>query len=628
MRSDTRAYLRCTSLAWTPFTTAKRRIIQSWLLLFVACLPLISLAADEFLEPEQAFKFSARMLDAKTITVTYVIADGYYMYRERFKFTANGAGIDAPKMPQGAIKFDDTFQKEVETYRGTVEFNVPVTANGAFTLSVISQGCADQGLCYAPMSSVKQLSPQPVSGLQAAIAAARADGAVAENTPASSENISSSQVNAAQYSINPTLAEPKTESGSIEAALSGGKLHIILPLFLLLGLGLAFTPCVLPMVPILSAILVGEGRKASRLQSIIISLTYVLGMALVYTGLGIAAGLLGEGLSAALQNPWMLGSFSVLMVALALSMFGVYHLQVPALIQSKLVRVSDAQQAGKLIGAFVMGALSALIVGPCVAAPLAGALVYISQTRDVVIGGSALFALALGMGLPLLMVGVSAGSLLPRAGRWMESVKIFFGVLLLGMALWLVTPLTPVWLQMLGWAVLAIGYGAYLLRAQQSSIWTKACAAFFLLIGLAELAGAFTGAQEVLAPWSGITGTSRQAIVFQHIKNVEQLDAALLRADGKIVMLDFYADWCVACKEMEKFTFNDARIREKFKGILLLQADVTANDSSDKALLKRFHLFGPPGILFFDPQGQEISSARVIGYQKADKFLQVLDLLR
>ena len=556
-----------------------RTLILTLLLLVLPSLQ----AQEEFLDPAVAFKFSASMVAPDTIGVTYEIADGYYMYREQFKFRADGAKLGAATMPAGKIKFDETFNKEVETYRGVVTMQVPVQANGAFTLVVTSQGCADAGLCYSPQENSVRLTAS--------------SGAL---------------------SVAPAAAEPSDMQG-IAGILSGGRLLVIVPAFILLGLGLAFTPCVLPMVPILSSIIVGEGAQLSRMRGFVLSLSYSLGMAIVYTALGVAAGLAGEGLSAALQNPWVLGAFGLLIVAMAMSMFGFYELQMPSAIQSRLSDASGRQSSGKLAGVFVMGALSALIVGPCVAAPLAGALVYISQTRDVVIGGAALFAMAIGMSVPLLLVGLSAGSVLPRAGAWMESVKRFFGVLMLGMALWLVSPVIPASLHMLGWAALLIGYGAYLLRSTRH--WLALAAALgFAVLGALQLAGVATGGRDVFAPLAHLSGKGHEGLVFKRIKTTAQLDEELARLAGKTAMLDFYADWCVACKEMEKLTFTDPGVKAKLVDTVLLQVDVTANDADDKAMLKRFGLFGPPGIILFGQDGREIPHSRVIGFQDARKF--------
>ena len=576
------------------------------LLMFAAMLlgSASARAEETYLDPAVAFKFSARMLDPQTVAVSYEIADGYYMYRERFKFSATNATLGAPQIPPGKIKYDETFQKDVESYRKSVTITIPVRSAGMFTLHASSQGCADAGLCYAPQDATARL-----------VGAAGPDAAVlVPGAPAAS------------MSPSPAASQPSELSG-IARVLDGGKMLVIVPAFVLLGLGLAFTPCVLPMVPILASIIVGEGANTRRSRGFVLALTYSLGMALIYTALGVAAGLIGEGLAAALQNPWVLGAFGLLIVAMALSMFGVYQLQLPSALQSRLVDVSGRRPAGKLAGVFAMGAISALIVGPCVAAPLAGALLYISQTRDVVIGGSALFAMAMGMSIPLLLVGLSAGSLLPRAGAWMDSVKKFFGVLMLGMAIWLVSPVLPPLVQMLAWSVLLLGYAAWLLRGARH--WGVVLAgAACAILGAVQLTGALTGGRDVLAPLAHLgVGEAHSGVTFKRIKTVAELDALLAANGGKTVMLDFYADWCVSCKEMEKLTFTDPRVKAQLAETILLQADVTANDPADKAMLKRFNLFGPPGIILFDRSGREIDDSRVIGYQNADKFTLSLQKL-
>jgi thiol:disulfide interchange protein DsbD len=570
-------------------------------------------AAEDYLEPEAAFRFSSRMVDPQTIEIRYEIAKGYYMYRERFAFRADGATLGEAVIPPGKVKFDQTFQKDVETYRDSVAIILPVRADGPFTLVATSQGCADAGLCYSPIESEARLSPTGGSGLLAA-----AQGLLGGNGQTSSAG--------AATAASAGSAGPGSEMGRIAASLHSGSLLAIVPLFLLLGLGLSFTPCVLPMLPILSYLIVGEGAQVSRSRGFLLASAYSLGMALVYTALGIAAGLIGEGLSATLQNPWVLGAFSALMAGFALSMFGLYQLQLPAAIQTRLAAVSGKRSGGKLAGVFAMGALSALIVGPCVAAPLAGALVYISQTRDVVVGGSALFAMAAGMSVPLLLLGLSAGSLLPRAGAWMVGVKRFFGILLLGLALWMVSPLIPAWLQMLGWAGLGIGYGAWLLWGGAAPWPARAVGLAFAVLGAVQLAGVATGGSD---PWQPLAHLKGEVVKteFLRVKSAAELDAALAANRGKPAMFDFYADWCVSCKEMENLTFTDPRVRQHFGGMLLLQVDVTANNADDKALLKRFGLFGPPGIIFFDGKGQEIHEARVIGYQKPQQFLQALELV-
>nr|WP_230410171.1 protein-disulfide reductase DsbD [Undibacterium rugosum] len=560
--------------------------------------------AEDFLDPEVAFKVNAVMVEPGVTEVTFTIADGYYLYRERLKFSSEQAKLGEPVLPKGKVKFDETFNKEVETYREKLVVRIPVQADKDFVLKVARQGCADLGLCYPPMESEFPLS-------------------VSASNNAGSANVAAG----AAPSKAGAAAATDNESSSISAALKSGKLVVILPLFFLLGLGLSLTPCVLPMVPILSFIIVGEGAGVSRMRGFLLSLAYVLGMSLVYTGMGVAAGLAGEGLAATLQNPWVLGAFSALMVLLALSMFNVYQLQMPAALQTRLTQVSEGQRnskAGKLIGVFLMGAISALIVGPCVTGPLIGALVYISQTRDVLVGGAAMFAIAIGMGVPLLLIGISAGSLLPRTGMWMEYIKRFFGVLMLGMALWMISPVIPAWLQMTGWALLLLAYAAYLLWIQRSGLLAKAFGLLFGLLGAIQLVGVVTGGRDVYAPLAHLLGTQVHGASFQRVRTVAELDAALAQNKGKTAMLDFYADWCVSCKEMEKLTFTDPAIKAKMEAMLLLQVDVTANNEDDKALLKRFGLFGPPGIIFFNQQAQEIAGSRVVGYQNAEKFLQSL----
>ncbi|ONN68388.1 thiol:disulfide interchange protein [Herbaspirillum sp. VT-16-41] len=588
-----------------------RRLQRLWLLSLQCLLMLVATlstivahAAEDYLPPEQAFQLSGRMVDAGTLELSYRIADGYYMYRDRFHFSAEGATLGEPQFPPGKRKYDDNFQKEVETYHQSVTARMPVSgAVDRFTVVAVSQGCADKGLCYPPMTLKLTMSPQ-----------------------ATGQSVGAGGGDAMQ-------ATGGSDIDGIAAVLKSGKLWSILSLFFVLGIGLSFTPCVLPMLPILSSIIVGQQTAAGggRARSFLMSVAYSLGMALVYTALGVAAGMLGEGLSAYLQNPWMLAGFALLMAVLALSMFDVYTLQVPASVQSRLSSASG-NGSGKWLGVFLMGAISALIVGPCVAAPLAGALLYISQTGNVVLGGSALFAMAAGMSVPLLLIGASAGALLPRAGAWMDAVKRFFGVLMLGTALWMVSPVIPSWLQMAGWAMLGIGYGAFLLWSRPAGWIARGLGLAVVTLGLLQLVSVVTGGRDPLAPLSHLRaqGTAVAGTDFVRIRSSAELDAALQQnaaGERRPVMLDFYADWCVSCKEMERFTFSDQRVKERFGQMLLLQIDVTANNADDRAMLKRFNLFGPPGIMFFDADGRELVQRRVIGYQDADKFMSTLQNL-
>ena len=603
------------------------------LLLINATLALAATGV-EFLPPEQAFRFSARALDARNVEVAFDVADGYYMYREPFAFAADGAGVRlAPaRIPPGKVKFDETFGKQVETYRGRVVIAVPVEAAPTeFTLTVTSQGCADAGLCYPPMQSAARVQLTGFGGDGRVNVQADA-GAAADTTPA------------AAATPVPKVAAASSDSG-IEGALRSGRLWLVMGVFFVAGLLLSFTPCVLPMLPILSSIIVGQtGATTSRSRGLGLALAYSLGMALVYTALGVAAGLAGEGLAAALQNPWVLSGFALMLGLLALSMFGFYELQLPAFLRDRLDARASRIQGGRWAGVFAMGGLSALIVSPCVAAPLAGALVYISQTRDVVLGGSALFSLAAGMSVPLLLVGASAGALLPRAGAWMESVKRFFGVLLLGVAWWILSPVLAGPIGVAGWGVLmlvaATSLGAFDRLHEVEGAGARLGKAFgvaLAVLGAAQIVGAAAGSSDAFQPLlrfaqktsttgadvAGAQAAGAEAPHFQRVRDVTELDAAV-RSAGRPVMLDFYADWCVSCKEMERFTFNDPRVRARLDKALLLQVDVTRNSAADRELLKRYNLFGPPGILFFDAQGRELASQRVIGHQDPAHFLDSL----
>ena len=392
------------------------------------------------------------------------------------------------------------------------------------------------------------------------------------------------------------------------ARLLQGNFALALGGFLMLGLLLAFTPCMLPMIPILSGIIAGEGSRITKSRALALSLIYVLSMALTYAIAGIGAAYAGALIAVYLQNVWVLGAFALIFVLLALSMFGAYELRLPGFLHQRLYASQEQLRGGRIASVAAMGVFSAVIVSPCVSAPLAGTLLQISRTGDVVLGGAALFALATGMGLPLIVVGVSEGALLPKAGPWMVIVRKLFGVLLLAVALWIISPVLPALLEKLAWAALAIGVGAYLLRQGRLS---KAFGAAALLAGAALIALAAMGERAAHAtPWVRVSSTA-------------ELDAKL-RTAGRPAMLDFYAEWCVSCKEMEKLTLSDERVRKALENVLLLQADVTAANAADRELLKRFSLFGPPGIIFFDADGREIPGLRVIGYQPPERFLKTL----
>lgn len=579
-------------------------------------LPWLGHAAEpELLEPEKAFRFAARLADANSVEVQYKIARGYYLYRDKFRFAVEPGDVrlGTPQMPPGVRKKDQFFG-EVEIYRNEVKIRLPLQHEGkasALTLTAVSQGCADVGVCYVPQEQKAELRFVSL--------APGADG----NAPVTGGRFSSS------------VAGQQAEDTLI-AALFHGEFWLLIASFFGFGLLLSFTPCVLPMVPILSGIIAGRGHHLTKKHGFLLSAAYVFGMAVTYALAGVAAGLSGAMLSAALQNPWVLGGFAAVFVALALAMFDIYELQLPVVLQSRLAEASNRLHGGHFAGVFVMGVLSALIVGPCVAAPLAGALLYIGQSRDIVLGGAALFSMALGMGVPLLAVGASAGALLPKAGPWMESIKRFFGVLLLGVAIYLVSPLVPVVAQMLAWAALLIIAAMYVHAidplphgAHGFQKFSKGVGIIALVAGVALLIGALSGSRDILQPLAGLRvsqGTPEAApVAFQRVNNLAELEGAIKAAAGRPAMLDFYADWCTSCKEMERFTFTDPQVQARLADITKLQADVTANAPEHAELLKRFRLFGPPGIIFFDRSGNEIEDLRVIGFQPADKFVAVLD---
>ncbi|UWX58535.1 protein-disulfide reductase DsbD [Chlorobaculum sp. MV4-Y] len=611
-----------------------RRLISVLIVLLIMLMRSASSMAADFLDPEQAFVPSAELTANHTIALHWKIARKYKLYRDQVKVSVtNGeASLGKPVFPEGILFTDPSTGEKQVIYHDELKVDVPIKQAAApFTVSIEYQGCSEDGLCYPPVTTAFRVDPSKPGPL--AIATAEADDsgsaglapAVAPTQPETATPADTSEKSGGQNDMS--LAQ---------STLEGGSWWKISAAFLLFGLLLSFTPCVLPMVPILSSIIVGEG-ESTKAKSFLMAVAYCLGMALVYTSLGVAAGLAGEGLAGALQKPWVLVMFSLLLIGLSLSMFDVYQLQVPASLQNSLSKTSGKLKGGCFVGVFFMGAISALIVGPCVAAPLAGTLVYISQTKDVVIGGLALFSMAMGMSVPLLLIGLSAGSLLPKAGAWMIGVKYVFGLMLIAVAIWMVTPVLPPQALMVAWGALgilcAVFAGLFGPPAEKLTIggkFTKALGLVLFIIGVMELAGAASGATNPLEPLAGLRGGSPVAaanngetaeLAFKRIRSAEDLDRELQASAGKPVMLDFYADWCVSCKEMEKFTFSDPKVQQALEGVTLLQADVTANTADDKALMKRFNLFGPPGIIFFDKSGQEQKNNRIVGFVEAEEFL-------
>ncbi len=561
---------------------------------------------DQVLTPDQAFNLAISSQDKNTVQASFTIAPGHYLYRDRIKFESKDATIERIVLPKGEIKKDPNFG-EMEVFHQSFVAkialkNIPDSLK-KITLQATFQGCSEKGLCYSPIHKTIEV-------------------ALTSNT------------------VSPEIT--KSNDDQATTLLKGGKLWLIIIGFFSFGLLLALTPCVLPMIPILSGIIVGDKKvhhhATSRLHAFNLSLAYVFGMSLSYTLAGVAAGLSGQLLSSALQSPWMLGITAIIFVFLSFSMFGFYELRLPGSIENRMVNVANGIKGGQFIGVLTMGALSALIVSPCVAAPLAGALIYISQTHDVLLGGIALFALSIGMGVPLLLIGASAGHVLPKAGIWMTTVRNFFGVLMLGVSIYMIAPVIPLSLQMLLWAALLIIPAIYLhaldpLPTDSSAIsrLLKGIGIMLLALGVTMIIGAASGAKSAWQPLGGLTAQKtnqpNSALSFKRIHSISELDAIIEKSKGKVVMLDFYADWCVACKELEGFTFSDPTVKQALNDVVLIQADVTANSPEEVALLNRFKLFGPPGIVFFNKSGKEITPLKVIGYQAPEDFMKVLNQL-
>jgi len=577
------------------------------LCLSVCWLPAHAVDQQDLLPPEQAFAVSVER-QPDHLLLQLKVADNYYVYRDRIVITTEPAGLlGSPQFPAGKEKHDPFFGKQV-IYLGSNLIKLPLAAGAPaqFKLDVKLQGCSTAGVCYPPYTHHLNI-----------------------NAYGSAQNNSNWLAGA------DTPGKPQGSSNNLAAK---GWLAT-LGSFLLAGLGMAFTACMYPLLPIVSSLIAGEGQHITRQRGFWLSLTYVQGLALTYTVIGVIAGLSGALLTVWLQQPAVILTASVLMVVFALSMFDLYSIQLPSALQTRLADASNRLSGGKLATVFTMGVLSALIVGPCVAPPLALALGYIGSTGDAVLGGAALYAMALGLGLPLLVIGTFGGHVLPRAGGWMKAVKGTFGVLMLGLAIWMATPFLAGGLVMLLWAMLCVGCAVFLKafetlpgNAHVSHKLGKGLGLLLFLVGAAQLLGALAGESDPRYPLKWLAGRSAQAaeqpaLQFAAIGSLAELDNKLAeaRAAGKPLLLDFYADWCVSCKEMESETFPDPAVSKKMQGYVLLRADVTANLPAHQALLKRFGLYGPPGIILFDPAGQE--KDRVIGFTPAADFARQLQTI-
>jgi len=599
---------------------------------------------DDILPAEEAFLLDARVEGPQTLALRWQIAPETYLYEEKIDLSiedADGVRIGGYTLPPAEIKPDtvrpDGTIGDVAIYHGTIELTVPLLRAGeaATTATLVAryQGCAERGICYPPVTDRIPLDLPPATTTVAFSEVSGADSADSAGTDQAAAPQSADAAGQApeRVSEQDQIAERLAQTGIFGA----------LAIFFVLGLLLAFTPCVFPMIPILSGIIAGQGDSITTRKAFLLSLAYVLAMALTYAVVGVIAGLFGANLQATFQNAWVLGAFALVFVALSLSMFGFYDLQLPSSVQTKLTQLSNKQEGGTLTGAAIMGALSALIVGPCVAPPLMGALIFIGKTGDAVLGFFALLGLGLGMGAPLLAIGTSAGKLLPRAGAWMDAVKAVFGVLLLAVAILLVERVLPAAVAMVLWALLLISSGVYLGALTQhgpeasgwSKLW-KSVGIALLAYGVLMLVGAAAGGRDTIQPLRGLApaggghATAAAHPEFAPVKTVADLDQALAEATAadKPVMLDFYADWCVSCKEMERYTFPDPAVQEAMQRYVLLQADVTANDAADKALMQeRFGIPGPPAMLFFDRDGEERRGWRLVGFIPADEFAAHLD---
>ncbi|MDM5058715.1 protein-disulfide reductase DsbD [Aeromonas rivipollensis] len=554
-------------------------------------------AQPKFLKVDEAFVLESEQQGNKLL-LTLRLADGYYLYRHSISVKGDNLAFKPLALPAGTEHEDDFFGKTRVFYQ---ELQIPVTLNqvgDSASLTISYQGCTD-GLCYPPTD--KRIPVQP---LAATGDAGQADPADATEAPTGSQQ------------------------DRLAAALGSQGFWLSIAAFFALGLGLAFTPCVFPMYPILTGIIAGAGQHLSTRRAFLLSFVYVQGMAVTYTLLGLVVASAGLKFQAALQHPYVLIGLSVMFVLLALSMFGLYTLQLPSSLQTRLSGLSNRQQGGSVVGVAIMGMISGLVCSPCTTAPLSGALIYVAQSGDLWLGGAALYALSLGMGLPLLLLGTSGGKLLPKAGAWMDVIKQLFGFALLAVPILLLSRLlsdqvaTLLWL---GWALLLCGYLYHHNQHRPHSV-GKSLGGFVLLLAMMSLV---VVGKDLLLPEPGVkASTGVEAPQFIRIKTLDDLKSRLEAARGKPVLLDLYADWCVACKEFEHKTFSDPAVRARFADMVLLQADVTANDDADVDLLNGLNVLGLPTLIFFDAAGNEVSGQRVTGFMGPAEFLGQLDKLR
>lgn len=565
---------------------------------------------EEFLKVDQAFQAEVSRLD-NDVLIRFTIAPGYYLYRDQFRFKADGATFGAPLFPDGKLKHDEFLGEQI-VYFKFAEIRLPIAqASGDFELKMTFQGCAEAGLCYPPTTR-----KFPIVG-------AVVGGADVVTAPA----LSAKETTATSSASNSTPVAGDAAGGDLAEAL-GGNLLVAMIVAFGAGLLLTFTPCVLPMIPITLAVIGSQGTQLSTKRRITLVFVYVQSMALTYAVIGMVVAFAGAALQGYLQSAWVIIPAAILFILLALSMFGAYELQLPSALRDRLAQSSSSSSGGSIAGVALMGSLSALVVSPCISAPLAGALLYIAQTGELLRGGLALYALGLGMGVPLFAVGM-----LPKAGTWMEKVKQFFGFCLVGVAIVLINRLIPPPLGLFLWAMFTFAYSAFWAQIRSESSWFFLFQTFRfvnLFFGAALLFGALTGQTNPLKPLASLTPSNGAQATqkvdahagFKRIKSIADLERELAAANaaGKTVMLDFFADWCVACFEFADYTFPDPAVQQALANTVLLQADVTANDDTDLALMAKFNILGLPSILFFDRNGNELAGSRVTGFMKAEAF--------
>ncbi|MFK2823889.1 protein-disulfide reductase DsbD [Arcobacter sp. YIC-80] len=587
-------------------------IIRSIILLALLFQSVFSIEKRVILEPHQAFQPSfSKTQDA--INFKLGLGQDIYLYDDKLKvFITKPSKIEITQdlnIPE-AVPYEEWMVQF-----DNLDINIPISLlkskidSNNYEIEVKFQGCSKAGLCYAPMSEKYTLD---------LVGFGDTNNSVVKTDVQKEKSVETKEE-----------TQALNETDEIANLLKGGSFFVILGFFFLAGLGLSLTPCIFPMIPILSSIIVKAGNESeiTPARGFFLSFVYVISMALAYTIAGVVAGVFGANLQVALQNPYVLVVFAGIFVALAFSMFGYFKLELPQSIQNKITKTTDGKEKQGVAGIAIMGFLSALIVGPCVAAPLAGALVYIGQTGDAVLGGAALFVMSMGMGVPLLLIGLGAGKYMPKPGGWMDSVSKIFGIVMLGVAVWMLDRvLDPIYVMWL-WALLLLATAIYLKIYQH--ILAQLITVVIFIYGVSLMVGALSGATNPLKPYSMFTSSKgvvlqQKALDFKYIKNLKELEDAI-KASSKPVMLDFYADWCVSCKELEAITFKDPAVIEKLKGFTLLKADVTKNTDDDKALQAKFGVVGPPALIFWDENNKEVKSSQIVGYKNPKDFLEIVN---